>query len=389
MKMCYKVTPVLFVAMFLLMGRNGIGAPLNVYVQDDTVRAPEVLVVPTINGIGDDPCWGQIDWQTIDQTWIPWGGDYAADDFSGRYKVVWSSTENLLYFLVEVVDDIAVGGYRIGQTADIYHFDMVEVFIDEDKSGGLHVFDGQGRDAQSWGTNAENAFAYHIYADFPANNEVTTTCYVGDQAGTSWSDLRSPNYAGHFPQFALRKTDTLYTREFSLIVYNDTYTEPNIDVSRAQLAAGKVMGLSLACCENDDPDENPKERDNFFGSVWVPAEAYNDHWMNADDFGVIKLIGNPGTGVDKPAETPRDFSLALYPNPARNFIRLNLETARLGDVRLRLYNMIGQEVFQLTQVKSERVLNELIPAETLDNGVYFLVIELPGARMTKKITVVR
>jgi hypothetical protein len=52
---------------------------------------------------------------------------------------------------------------------------------------------------------------------------------------------------------------------------------------------GKVMGLTLAYCDNDKPDVNPKTRDKFFGSVWVPAAAYNDHWMNADYFGIVKL----------------------------------------------------------------------------------------------------
>ena len=50
------------------------------------------------------------------------------------------------------------------------------------------------------------------------------------------------------------------------------------------------MGLSLAYCDNDDPDENPKKRDNFFGSVWVPETANNDHWKDADGYGTIMLI---------------------------------------------------------------------------------------------------
>jgi hypothetical protein len=195
---------------------------------------------------------------------------------------------------VEVTDDVFVDGFIPGVTSDIYNYDIIEVFIDEDKSGGLHIFDSKGKDTLQYGTNAENAFVYHIYTDFPKKGQVTTKCYVYDLAGTSWSDAKSMNYTSHLPTFALRKTGNKAIWEFSLIVYNDTYedTMSDKDSARARLHAGKVMGLSLAYCDNDKPDVNPKTRDNFFGSVWVPAPAYNDHWMNANYFGTVKLVAN-------------------------------------------------------------------------------------------------
>lgn len=261
-------------------------------VQDDPVLAPNIVVSPVVDGNGNDSCWQNVPWQSIAQVWIPYGVKVDFSDYSGRYKVVWSSTTNLLYFLVEVTDDVFVDGFIPGVTSDIYNYDIIEVFIDEDKSGRLHAFDGTGSVEREWGTNAENAFAYHIYADFPKEGQVTTKCYVYDLAGTSWSDAKSMNYTSHLPTFALHKTGNKAVWEFSLIVYNDTYedTMSNKDSAKARLQVCKVMGLSLAYCDNDKPDINPKTRDNFFGSVWVPTLAYNDHWMNADYFGTIKLI---------------------------------------------------------------------------------------------------
>ena len=111
---------------------------------------------------------------------MPYGASVDSTDYSGKYKVVWSSVTNLIYFLVRITDDVFVDGYIPEVTSDIYNFDVVEVFIDEDMSGGLHVFDGTGATGLEWGTKAENAFAYHIYAPFPGEREVTTTCYVYD-----------------------------------------------------------------------------------------------------------------------------------------------------------------------------------------------------------------
>ncbi len=258
-------------------------------VQNDPVLAPDVSVPPVIDGTGDDLCWQNVPWQGIGQVWIPYGAIADSSDYSGRYKVAWSSTTNLLYFLVEITDDVFVDGFVPGVTSDIYNFDIVEVFIDEDKSGGLHVFDGTGAVGREWGTNAENAFAYHIYAAFPSDGQVTRNCHVGDLGGTSRSDVRSMNYASHFPAFALRKTGNKAVWEFSLIVYNDTYEDTNKDAARVQLTSGKELGLSLAYCDNDDPNEDPKVRDNMFGSVWEPSPG-NLHWMNADYFGKVKLV---------------------------------------------------------------------------------------------------
>ncbi|MEA3477561.1 MAG: glycosyl hydrolase, partial [Bacteroidota bacterium] len=254
-------------------------------VQDDTVKALQAAIPPVINGVGDDDCWQKTKWQPIGQAWIPYGETVDPGDYSGKYKVSWSAAENLLYFLVEITDDEFVDGYVYDSIPGIgggyYNDDILEVFLDENKSGGLHIYD-----------DGESAFSYHIVINAPGDGNTTDQYVVCDIAGSGGTDYWFPNYAGHFPQFAVKKTGNQYVWEFSLAVYNDTYNHNNPEVSRVQLQEGKVMGLSLAYCDNDDPDENPKKRDNFFGSVWVPESANNDHWKDADGYGTIMLISD-------------------------------------------------------------------------------------------------
>ena len=107
--------------------------------------------------------------------------------------------------------------------------------------------------------------------------------------GTGWDNRIPKNYAHHFGSFALRRENRTAIWELSLKVYDDTYDDNNPKASRIQLKAGMEMGISLAYCDNDNPDEEPIVRDHFFGSVHVDERAYNDHWMNADDFGVMVL----------------------------------------------------------------------------------------------------
>ena len=304
--------------------------------QDDTVMVQEIAVPPVFDGIGNDNCWQDIPWQVIDQVWIPWGTTMDPDDFSGRYKVVWSSQTNLLYFLLEITDDVESDAYQHdGSTAAIYNFDMFEVFIDEDKSGGPHVF-----------STPENAFAYHIFTAFPASGQ-TNTEFICDDMG---SDYRS-----HFPAFILRKEGLVATWEFSLIVYNDTYSPENEEAARSMLAGDKIIGLSIAYNDDDEPEVDPAltERDNFIGSVAVSEEAYNDHWMNADDFGTLKLVSADFEPVPFYRQEGGPV-LSLFPNPTEGSFTLGFANDYLGDIEVGIFNAGGIEIGRYVGSKTSR-----------------------------------
>lgn len=260
----------------------------------DTLFIPHTSAIPVIDGIETDDCWRNVRPQPIDQMWIPYGGAAASNDFQGSYKVLWSAETNLLYFNVIITDDAFVDGYRYDsdpKKGDFYYnFDMLEVFVDEDMSGGFHVFDGTGDDVPLWGSSSMNAFAYHMILDAPADRATARTVTACDLAGKSWDDYTIANYASHLRSFAMRKAGNTYVWEFSLAVYSDAYDPVHPERSRSMLTNGKRLGLSLAYCDNDDVNETPKERDNFFGSVFVPKEANNDHWKNANGFRKAKLI---------------------------------------------------------------------------------------------------
>jgi hypothetical protein len=347
-------------------------------VQADTILAPNVLAaVPVIDGRGDDACWQNVPWQPIMQEWIPYGGTVDSAIYWGHYKVIWSSTTNLLYFLMEVYDIVIVDGFIAGVTADIYNYDISEVFIDENASGGLHMYDSPPQ-------NAENAFAYHMYAACPAEGEATTSVHADDMAG---SDGHRANYSSHFPGFALRKTGNIYTREFSLIVYNDTYTEANKDAARSQLAEEKLMGLSVAYCDNNDPDESPIVRDYMFGSVWEPSPG-NLHWQNANYFGHIKLAPEQSTGVAVRQPVAARV-LKLYPNPASSTSQIEAENTYRGEVAIRIYNILGQEIFRTSASKLSQQFAYTLKLQNLPPSLYFIKMSMGNNIYSEKLLVVK
>lgn len=348
--------------------------PDHVATQDDTVRIPDVQNPPVIDGAYDDGCWQTVSWQTIDQVWIPYGGSVPTSDYEGQYKVVWSSAENLLYFVVEVFDDVGVDGFVNGVTAGEWNYDITEVFIDEDRSGGDHIFD-QG------GTNAENAFSYHIYADFPEDGQVNINCFVGDIGGSGGARM---NYVTHFPEFALRKEGNQYVREFSLKVYNDTYVNSDPEASRVQLAAGKIMGLSLAVCDNDDPEEQPKERDNFFGSVWVSAARYNSHWENADDYGAVMLVSGSTSVADEKRYPETGFR--CFPNPSSGSIQFYIDNPQTGNYDITIFNILGREVAHLDGDKTGPTLQKRMQLSSLPQGIYFVHVAFGSQHFMQKMT---
>jgi hypothetical protein len=281
---------------------------------------------------------------------------------------------------MEVHHDVFVDGYPNGGGA-IYDYDISEVFIDENASGGDHQYDTPT-------TNAENAFAYHMYAACPEDGQVTTTLYADDIAGTPTKNQRV-NYTSHFPQFALRRTGQTAVREFSLIVYTDTYYYANTDsakaAARSQLGLNKVMGLSIAYCDNDGISENPKVRDNMFGSVAEPYPG-NLHYQNANYFGHVKLVADIPTSVEG-GHAIQINPIRLYPNPASSTSQLQLDNSYRGEVSIRLFNLLGQEVFRTAGLKGERHFTQSLILNRLPSGFYFIQTQMGKSVYCEKLII--
>ena len=206
---------------------------------------------PTLDGVAMDNCWNLASWQPLDQNWL--GEAYSVEDFNGRYKLSWD--ENYLYLLVEITDDVLYDNYK-DPLKLWWDDDCVEVFVDEDNSGGLHQFN-------------HNAFAYHIALD---GNVVDL------------APDREPRLYNEHIKSARVTNGNLTTWELAIALHKDSYKDGE-ENKPATLKSGKKVGFALAYCDNDAS----KERENFIGSVFVPGEDKNQGWINADIFGTLVL----------------------------------------------------------------------------------------------------
>lgn len=205
-----------------------------------------------IDGVASESFWNINEWLPLDQLWI--GKAYSKEDFSGRYKLAWN--EEGLYLLVEVVDDVIYDQYKDPFTL-WWDDDCVEVFVDQDNSGGEHQYNN-------------NAFAYHV-------------SYDGNVIDIA-PDKEPRNYKSHVKSAYTNKGNT-YTWELVVKLFDDSFVHGEAAESKL-LSLNSKVGFALAYCDND----SSKERENFIGSVFVPGEDKNQGWINADIFSTLKLI---------------------------------------------------------------------------------------------------
>lgn len=215
--------------------------------------AQRAEITPLIDGVGNDPAWEKALWRPIDNVWL--GEDLAKDDFSGRYKLTW--TRNKLYILVEFVDDVLVDFHR-HPLKRYWDDDCLELFIDEDHSGGNHQYN-------------HNAFAYHLSLD--------------NQAIDIGTDKKARSYTHHV-QSQWRQHEGVVQWEVAVDIYSDAYRDDGIENKPVELTSGKVMGFMVAYCDND----HSELREHFIGSEDAGAEHKDRGWIDAGMFGTLELV---------------------------------------------------------------------------------------------------
>jgi hypothetical protein len=98
-------------------------------------------------------------------------------------------------------------------------------------------------------------------------------------------------------------------------------------------------------------------------------------------FSIDNFTTDVATGINELANAP---SLKLYPNPANNTLNLQYTNAQGGASALRIYNIMGMEVFSETHDNAIGMNRQVIDITRLDAGVYFLEISSGGKTQTIK-----
>ena len=277
----------------------------------------------------------------------------------------------------------------------------MEIFIDENRSKGAHVFDNGSE-------NAQNAFSYHFSVNAPADGETTNEFTVEDMDGVDWGNYWVVNYADHFSEFKMKKNGNHFVYEFSMKVYNDTYptqnnngfTSTDKELARTVLTAGKIMGMSMAYCDND---MNDGKRDHFFGST--PGKEYsanfgfmgngfsitsengqdifNTCWMSANDYGIVQLVGNSVTTSSFTEIASENVS--VFPTSVSGNFQLSINSIQTGKVKVEIFELNGSKSAEFIFRKTSLKFEESIQVGFLTRGIYLVRVGLENEVFIEKI----
>lgn len=160
-------------------------------------------------------------------------------DFSGQFKLLWD--QDYLYILAEITDDILFDQHP-DPLFKYWDDDCLEIFIDEDNSGGEHEFNF-------------NAFAYHIALD---NQAVDIGPKQGDNPPFI---LLNEHITSKWKRDS--DSDNKITWEVSVKLFDDKFALGDTQQKAVKLTQDKEIGFMLAYCDND----GSLEREHFLGSV--------------------------------------------------------------------------------------------------------------------------
>jgi len=314
--------------------------------QADTMYAYLTHEPVLVDGEANEACWETAKWHAIDQVWLPFGQTMKAGDFEGRFKLAWDSL--YLYLLVEIVDD-SLSDDHSNPLDSWWDDDCLEVFIDEDRSKGDHE-------------RNNNAFAYHVSLSYDA------------------IDLSSSGSGVNYKDNLKVEMDTIgenkYLWELAIKNYKSSFKISDPEASRVYLYHKKLMGFSIAYCDNDET----KGRENFIGNMKMTAANSNDNYKTANHFGTLLLI-DPDyvdrTSVNLIATEER---FRYYPNPVNDQLFIELEPGNSGVYELELLSVSGK-VIQKLKAEGKAVIN----TSDLPKGAYLLSLKSADWVSTKMV----
>lgn len=206
-----------------------------------------------INGEANEAIWTRSTWYDLNYNWL--GNPVDSLDYYGRFKLAWDSEH--LYVLVEVVDEYLNPTLKNG-IENYWKGDYVEVFIDEDASGGNHLYNHQ-------------AFAYHVSTEGHAIDLNTS---------------KQPMFFDNHVRVKRSQNGNIHLWEMAITLFDDQFNENAKTHTPVKITDQKHIGFSMAYGDNDGLNQ----RENFMGSKKNHGKNNDEGYVNSDVFGRVLCV---------------------------------------------------------------------------------------------------
>jgi hypothetical protein len=78
-------------------------------------------------------------------------------------------------------------------------------------------------------------------------------------------------------------------------------------------------------------------------------------------------------------------AINIYPNPATNYLNLELKNMNVNDVKIKVFNVVGTQIFESAEVNESMKIN----LSGVEEGLYYILAEGQGYSITRKFTIVK
>ncbi|MCF8367613.1 MAG: T9SS type A sorting domain-containing protein [Bacteroidales bacterium] len=118
-------------------------------------------------------------------------------------------------------------------------------------------------------------------------------------------------------------------------------------------------------------------------SIWGDLDPAGDNNIN-----IMKVLRDDITGVNenKQGLTFGDVS-QNYPNPFKEMTSINVNLRKTSTIKISIVNLVGQEVYTLSEEAGPGLNSYSIQANNLPSGVYFYTVKASDSAVTKKMII--
>lgn len=230
-----------------------------------------------------------------------------------------------------------------------WEFDSIELFFDGDNAKTESLYDGTD----------------DIQIRFNLGQEGSELIDEGYGTAANWEwDSSTTNYA-------------VLESDLGWIV------EAAIPLTDMQIPVGPEFGFEMQLNDNDDPGEDQTR------TMYRWWSNNGNEWQWANLFGTAALVS--GTGVKEQPVKIENYNLSQnYPNPFNPTTSISYSVAKMGNVELTVFDLLGKEITTLVnEVKSAGLYTVTFNGNDLSSGVYFYTLTSGDQTFTKKMSLVR
>ena len=160
--------------------------------------------------------------------------------------------------------------------------------------------------------------------------------------------------------------------EMVYIGYSDAATE-----GVGTWANGDAVTLDLSY-------DNSEEKDYAVMNFWAGTWELNNHWVQKRFVVELDCIANR-IQEEETINTANDFILKVNPNPAKDYIRLKMESTEEQNILIELFSINGRLVYSAKKDLQLGSTEMTIPVKTLTSGFFLLQITGTDFKETRKL----